>query len=382
MRARALPLAQVVAGQGHTVILVLPPWDNPADSGRTWSEGPVRVVNVALPPRIPVLGHMLLALRLLLAVLRLRPQVVHAFKPKGFSALVAQAVLALQALGLHREVRVVVDTDDWEGDGGWNDVEPYLWWQKRLFAWQERWLLQHAPAITCASTQLVRMTAELRGMETGVAYVPNGGAALARVDPAVVSTLRERIGLPPDHPVLLLYTRFVECSPQRFTRLLRLVEERGACPAVLVVGTGLRGEEAVLSAGVGHSGVRLPMMQVGWVPTADLAAHLALADVALFPMEDTLINRSKCSVKLIDLLSAGVPVVAEAIGQCGAYIQDGMTGVLTAPGDDAALADAVVDLIAAPARGLALGAGAAQRIQQEFSWHRVAEPLVQVYLPA
>lgn len=382
MRARALPLAQVLAAWGHTVTLVVPPWDNPTDSGRIWAEGPVRVVNVPVPPAIPLLGHLLLALRLLWIVLRLRPDVVHAFKPKGFSALVAQALLATQVLGLRRGIRLAVDTDDWEGEGGWNDVEPYPWWQKRLFAWQERWLLRHAPAVTCASTELMRMTVAVRGTESGVTYVPNGCSAYARPDAHTIEALRRRLELPAGLPVLLLYTRFVECPPKRFTRLLRFVQQRGTHPTVLLVGVGLRGEEALLRSGLEAAGVTLPLVQAGWVPAVDLPAYLALADVALFPMEDTLINRTKCSVKLIDLLSAGVPVVAEAVGQAGAYIRNGVSGLLTSAGDDEALADAVAVLLADPARRQALGAAAGERMQRDFSWQQVAAPLSQVYTPS
>ena len=41
---------------------------------------------------------------------------------------------------------------------------------------------------------------------------------------------------------------------------------------------------------------------------------LAAADIAINPYRDTLVNRAKCAAKLRDLLAAGVPVVAEAVG--------------------------------------------------------------------
>lgn len=384
MRARALPLAQVLAAQGHSLTLVLPPWDNRADSGRAWSDGPVRVMNVTLAPAIPVLGYLLLGLRVLWTVLSLHPDVVHVFKPKGYSGFVAQAVQAMQAIGLRRSIRVVVDTDDWEGDGGWNDLEPYPWWQKRLFAWQERWLLCHAPAVSCASAELVRMTTVLRGGNTGVAYVPNGATpGWPTAPPEQVAELRRRLGIAPEDSVLLLYTRFVECSADRFVRLLELVRQRAGEMTVLLVGAGLHHEEQVLIADsrrrCAENAAASPLRNAGWVGAADLPAYLALATVAMFPMEDTLTNRTKCSVKLIDLLSAGVPVVAEAVGQCREYIEDGVGGVLTPAGDDAALAGAAAALLAdAPRRG-ALGRAAAERMHARFAWTQVAEPLTQAY---
>ncbi|MSQ09671.1 MAG: glycosyltransferase [Dehalococcoidia bacterium] len=384
MRARALPLAQVLAAQGHNVTLVLPPWDNPADAGRVWNEGPVQVMNVPLAPAIPLLGHLLLGLRVLWTVLSLHPDVVHAFKPKGFSGFVAQAVQAMQAIGLRRSIRVVVDTDDWEGDGGWNDQEPYPWWQKRLFAWQEHRLLRHAPAVSCASAELVRTTTVVRGSKTGVVYVPNGTTPGWPAAPAEqVAEMRRRLEIAPADPVVLLYTRFVECSAERFLRLLELVRQRAGEVTVLLVGAGLHGEEQVLIADsrrrCGQNPAASPLRNAGWVGAADLPVYLALADVAMFPMEDTLINRTKCSVKLIDLLSAGVPVVAEAVGQCSAYIEDGVGGVLTPAGDDAALAAAVAALLADAPRRAALGRAAAARMRERFTWTQVAEPLMRTY---
>ena len=58
-------------------------------------------------------------------------------------------------LYLAGERRLVVDNDDWEGAGGWLDVNPYPAYQKAIMAWQERWALRHARAVTCASDVLM-----------------------------------------------------------------------------------------------------------------------------------------------------------------------------------------------------------------------------------
>ena len=71
-----------------------------------------------------------------------------------------------------RRVRLVMDTDDWEGAGGWNDVAPYSRWQKRFFAWQERWGMTHCHRLTVASRAL---QAWAQGMPASqVIYLPNG----------------------------------------------------------------------------------------------------------------------------------------------------------------------------------------------------------------
>src|SRR5438128_2718779 len=79
---RALPLAQALILRGHTVRLVVPPWDDagvPA-AGRISSSGGVEIVELPRP-RVPLPGGGLLGwpAGLLRAALRDRPHVVHVF---------------------------------------------------------------------------------------------------------------------------------------------------------------------------------------------------------------------------------------------------------------------------------------------------------------
>src|SRR3954452_21722840 len=84
MRFRALPLGQELAARGYAVTMIVPPWDHPADAGRTWEEGGVAIVNTAVPARLRTAG---IARALRAAVREARPDVVHLFKPKGYAGL-------------------------------------------------------------------------------------------------------------------------------------------------------------------------------------------------------------------------------------------------------------------------------------------------------
>ena len=50
------------------------------------------------------------------------------------------------------------------------------------------------------------------------------------------------------------------------------------------------------------------MAFAGWVSSQDLPGYFAAADVAIYPLDDTLLNRAKCPVKLTDLLLAGLGI--------------------------------------------------------------------------
>jgi glycosyltransferase involved in cell wall biosynthesis len=89
-------------------------------------------------------------------------------------------------------------------------------------------------------------------------------------------------------------------------------------------------------------------------------------------MRDTLINRAKCSAKLLDLMVLARPIVTHRVGQQGEYLQHGESGWLADPGDVAGLAAGVLRLLADPALAARLGAAAATRAWDHFSWSHLS----------
>lgn len=371
MAVRALPLAKALAARGHAVSVLLPPWDSPQDSGREWIEGGVRVSNVPLASLPPPAEQSTVTWRLVQAAFRQRPEIIHCFKPKSYAGLVAWVVWQAKRLG-RTQVRLVVDTDDWEGRGGWNELGPYRGWQKRFFARQECWGLTHCDAVTVASRALETIVWSLGVPRNRVYYMPNGwwptadAAALDRT-----AELRHRHDLG-NAPVALLYTRFFEYRVERALAIMRGVLDQVPETRWLVVGKGLFGEEARLLALARQEQLLHRITYAGWVTPAELADYFALARVAIYPFDDTLINRSKCAVKLIDLMGAGVPVVADAVGQNSEYIVDGVSGLLVTAEDTDAFVAGVVRLLRDHALASSIAEGARERIQAEFDWRKLA----------
>ena len=117
----------------------------------------------------------------------------------------------------------------------------------------------------------------------------------------------------------------------------------------------------------------------GWVEPHAIPALLATADVALVPMDDTLINRARSSAKLLELMAAGLPIVAGRVGQVIEYIEDGRSGLLVVPGDPAALARATLALLSDPALRERLGQGARARVAQHYTWDYLAQTAESAY---
>jgi glycosyltransferase involved in cell wall biosynthesis len=364
MRSRAFPLGRALVSAGHQVKIWLPPWQTPQEAGRDWEEEGVAIRTVSLSG-----GTSGVTLRMVRQVRAWRPDVVHTFKPKAYSGLVAWW---LWTAG-RRALPLVTDSDDWEGAGGWNDLAPYSAVQKQFFAWQERWGLRHCHALTVASRTLESL-AWAAGVPPGrVFYLPNG--------PGIRPPAREAAARPSGRPpTLLLYSRLFEFGTVRAVDVLARV--RAAVPelAVTLVGLGLYEEQAAgFRRQLEAAGLAEIVEDKGWLTEEELPAALASADAAFFPMDDTLLNRTKCPVKLADLLQAGLPVAAEAVGQAREYVEHGRTGLLVPPGDGPAMAEALIALLGDAGLRQRLGRAAAARIHDEFSWQRLARTAEMAY---
>jgi glycosyltransferase involved in cell wall biosynthesis len=379
MSVRALPMAQALAARGHSVTMLVPPWDTPSDSGFEVELGGVKVVNLALPPAIPLLYHLLIVFQLTWESLRCRPDVLHVFKPKAYAGGVAFFVWLLKTLRLCR-VRLVIDADDWEGAGGWNDIDPISPLAKHVVSWQEFWGYRHADSLTVASRTLEGIAWSIGVPKRRVHYVPNG---VQHWVASASSGARERVRAAHElgeRPVVLLYTRFFEFSPQRVVEALARLRDRVPDFALLIVGSGLHSEdEQEFRRLLGIHELLSRTVSSGWVEMERLPEYFAAADVAIYPFDDTLVNRAKCAVKLIDLLAAGVPIVADRVGQATEYLEHGESGVLVEPGDMEGFASAVADLLASPQRRAFFAARSLALVNQRYAWGELAARVEEAY---
>ncbi len=362
MRARAFPLAQALTARGHQVALFMPPWHTPAEAGRRWHEAGVAVRYIPLGG-----GPLRLTRRLIRETLAWQPDVVHCFKPKAYSGLTAAWVWLAR-----RRPRLALDADDWEGWGGWNDLEAYPRLVKHFFAWQESWGMRHNHLLTVASRALQTLAWGLGCPPERVVYLPNGPGIVAPPHP---------LGAGPDGPpTLLLYTRFFEFDPARLARIVAQVYRQIPTLQALLVGASLREADGARFEGEMRAlDAWACVRQAGWLAEEALPAALAQAHVGLYLMDDTLLNRAKCPVKLADMLAVGLPVVGEAVGQVPEYVVHRQTGWLCASGDEAGVAEGVMRLLGDSAERARLSRQAQQHLRSQFAWEHLAARLEAAY---
>lgn len=378
MRARALPLGRELARRGHQVCLIMPPWHTPHEPPRIWVEDGLTLRYVALSPPVAGLRHVAITWRMVRAALAWRPDIVHCFKPKAYAGLAGWVLWKLHKLGLWSG-RLVIDEDDWEGSGGWNEIEDYNPLMRRFFAWQERWGLRHAHAVTVASRACQSLVWALGVPPDQTIYLPNGAEAGASALAGNGPLLRRKLGLE-GRPVVLLYTRFFEFDVARPLQVLALVRQALPQVRLLVVGTGLfAAQDQRFDALTAELGLQEQVLRAGWVAPELLGDYFAASDVGLHLLDDTLINRCKCSAKLVEQLSAGVPMVADAVGQNAEYITHQESGLLTPSGDVAAMAAAVIGLLQSPAERERLARNAQQKVAQHLAWPKLVDDLLKAY---
>ena len=329
-----------------------------------------------MPDATGAMAAPVLAWRMYRAALAEAPDLVHLFKPKGYGGLAAMLLLQFRRMGI-RQPLLFADMDDWEGRGGMNDLHHYSPTERALYQFQEEWIPFHARGVTVASRTLQTKAWGLGIGPERVLYLPNCVEDCPAGDGQAV---RSSLGIAAEAPVLLLYTRFFEFSQEKLHFLFDEIFRKVPGVRFLVVGKGRSGEEGLLLSKAAEQGFASALVMGGWLRPDEIPSYLSAADVAIYPFSDNLINRSKCPAKLTEILRAGVPVVADAVGQLAEYVRPGISGMLCDPDNWSEMADRTAGLLLDTNLRRDTGSSGRRYLLEKFSWSRYAALLNQFYL--
>jgi phosphatidyl-myo-inositol alpha-mannosyltransferase len=113
---------------------------------------------------------------------------------------------------------------------------------------------------------------------------------------------------------------------------------------------------------------------LGWVDDKDKLAQLGAAQVVCAPS----LTAESFGIVLVEAMAGGVPVVASDLPGYRSVLRDGAVGRLVPPGEPAALAAALVDLLQdEPARTRFAAAGKA--VAADLSWVHVSDSIINAY---
>lgn len=174
---------------------------------------------------------------------------------------------------------------------------------------------------------------------------------------------RERIGLPLDRPIVLLVGRAVPLKGGEvlLRGLAGIAAERR--PDTIVVGGETGGEaQARLLELARALGVAEAVRFVGSVRQEELTFYYGAADIVAAPS-----HYESYGLAALEAQACGRAVVASRVGGLPSVVREGVTGLLTTPGDSEALGAAILRLLEDPALADGLGqAGAEAAAEREW----------------
>jgi glycosyltransferase involved in cell wall biosynthesis len=277
-------------------------------------------------------------------------------------------------IGLLRKIPVVISLHG-------SDV--YVAERLKPVGWVARWAFRRAAAVTASSGDLLERAQRLGATTdpTRAVVIPYGA------DPAMFSTsatprpaLRQKLGFAPEEQILFCIGRLVYKKGFEYAiKALPAVLEKFPGARLVIAGQGdLRAElEAVVKA----AGVAQQVTFAGNVPHNKVPEYLAGCDLFLLPsIVDDKGNVDGLPNTLLEAMAAGVAVVASNVAGVPLAVADGVNGRLVPQRNPSALAQAICELLADPAKRASYGQTGRLRIEQELNWANIARRYEEVFI--
>lgn len=235
----------------------------------------------------------------------------------------------------------------------------------------ERALARRTDALVAVSTEVQRFLGRQIGVAASTIHVIRNGVATPTPSADGVAKIRRLIE---SKSAPLCIATVASLTPKKGHRFLiqalARLHERGNRLVALFAGDG--DERRNLEALADSLGIRDSIHFLGLVPNP--GDVLAVADIVVLP---SLVEG--LPLALLEAMRAGKPVVATSVGGVPEAIASGANGVLVAPGDEVALADAIDDLARSPERRAELGVRARDTAEREFTDHAYVHALAGLY---
>jgi glycogen(starch) synthase len=236
----------------------------------------------------------------------------------------------------------------------------------------ERWLVREATRTVVCSAYMRREVRRLFGPDDRrVDVVRNGVDALRwRARPRAVQAARHRYA-DPAGPLVTFAGRLVyEKGVQHLLAAVPALRERHPGLRVVIAGEGPY--RAELEAGSG-AGVTF----AGFLTGQHLTALMGASDCYVVPS-----IYARFGMVALEAAAAGTRVAVADTGGLAEIVEHGRTGVKFPPGDPAALAGAVGDVLADRDYARRLARQARRRVGEDYAWPAIAERTAAVYRAA
>lgn len=234
-----------------------------------------------------------------------------------------------------------------------------------------------ADVLTVVSRYTRSRFASAFGPQAALEHLPPGvDTERFAPDPQARKEIRARYGLG-DAPVVGCVSRLVPRKGQdTLIEILPALRERVPGTRLLLVGGGPYRDRLRRMAERG--GVEQHVVITGGVPSVELAAHHAAADVFALPCRTRGggLDVEGLGIVALEAAACGLPVVVGDSGGAPETVDEPTTGFVVGGRDPGALADRLVTLLADPDRAAGTGAAGRDRIVRDWSGPAQAQRLL------
>ena len=232
-------------------------------------------------------------------------------------------------------------------------------------------MLRRADRLIAVSQAAAHFSHLLGFPEKRITVVPNGVDLSCFNGEIDASLMRKELSIV-DEPLVVTASRLIKRKNpdlliSAFAKVLKVVPD-----AKLVI-AGFGREQDNLSRQVKGLNIVDSVFMVGGLVREKVAQLLATADVFALPSK-----MESFGLALMEASAAGVPVVCSNAGGIPEVFQDGFNALLYPPGDDIAMAKAIIRLIQDRELAKAISANAVETARR-FTWEMAAERTLRVY---
>jgi phosphatidyl-myo-inositol dimannoside synthase len=214
------------------------------------------------------------------------------------------------------------------------------------------------------------------GPTASLEYLPSGvDTDRFRPDPAGRAELRGRYGLG-ERPTVVCLSRLVPRKGQdMLIKALPSIRQRVDGAALVIVGSGPYLD--TLQKLARDCGVADHVTFTGAVPSDELPAHYALADVFAMPCRTrgAGMDVEGLGIVFLEASATGIPVVAGDSGGAPEAVQHNKTGLVVDGNSVPEIGDAVAELLADPDRAAMMGAAGRDWVTSHWRWDTLAARL-------
>jgi PEP-CTERM/exosortase A-associated glycosyltransferase len=299
-------------------------------------QSPTRAINAPVLRELSLMAQ--LRRRMDTVIQQVRPELIHVHSP------VLNAIPALR-LGARYRIPVVYEVRAFWEDAAVDHGTASEWGLRyRLTRYLETYALKRAAHVTTICEGL-KSDMLGRGIEAErITVVPNGVDVSAfHFRSARDEALREQFGLKGCTVVGFVGSFYAYEGLDLLIEALPQVLAAHGDVRVLLVGGGP--QEQQLKSRVKDRGLETKVIFAGRVPHEDVQRYYSLMDVMAYPRHSMRLTELVTPLKPLEAMAQGHIVLASSVGGHRELIRHGETGVLFEPGNPAALARGICNLI-------------------------------------